>query len=338
METKTKKMAGFGKFAVLGGGSWATANAKMLLDTHDSIVWYMRRQEQIDQFKLQGRNPSYLSGVKFDTSRIEFTTSLDEVVKKADTLVFAMPSPFLKAHLANLTKKIDKKFIISAIKGIVPDENLIVTDYFNQYYNVSYDNMAVIAGPCHAEEVAMEKSSYLTFGCKNRDAGKALCQEYNSLYIVANTTDDIEGIELGSVMKNIFAIAAGICHGLKYGDNFQAVLLSNAIEEMTRFTNAVFPQQRKITDSAYLGDLLVTSYSKFSRNRLFGTMIGKGYSVKAAQMEMEMIAEGYYSTACVHQMNDSYHVSLPIADAVYNILYNHISPMIEMRELGTKLR
>lgn len=331
-------MGSFGKFAVLGGGSWATANAKMLLDTHESIVWYMRREEQIEQFKRQGRNPSYLSSVKFDTSRIEFTSDINEVVKKADTLLWAMPSPFLKAHLASLKEKISDKFLISAIKGIVPDENLIMTDYFNQEYDVPYDQMAVLAGPCHAEEVAMEKLSYLTFGCKDRDKGKALCQEYNSLYIVANTTDDVEGLEIGSVMKNIFAIAAGICHGLKYGDNFQAVLLSNAIQEMNRFTNAAFPLQRNLNESAYLGDLLVTSYSKFSRNRLFGTMIGKGYSVKAAQMEMEMIAEGYYSTACVHQMNDRFHVNLPITDAVFNILYNHISAAIEMRELGTKLR
>jgi glycerol-3-phosphate dehydrogenase (NAD(P)+) len=331
-------MGSFGKFAVLGGGSWATANAKMLLDTHESIVWYMRREEQIEQFKRQGRNPSYLSSVKFDTSRIEFTSDINEVVKKADTLLWAMPSPFLKAHLSSLKEKISDKFLISAIKGIVPDENLIMTDYFNQEYDVPYDQMAVLAGPCHAEEVAMEKLSYLTFGCKDRDKGKALCQEYNSLYIVANTTDDVEGLEIGSVMKNIFAIAAGICHGLKYGDNFQAVLLSNAIQEMNRFTNAAFPLQRNLNESAYLGDLLVTSYSKFSRNRLFGTMIGKGYSVKAAQMEMEMIAEGYYSTACVHQMNDRFHVNLPITDAVFNILYNHISAAIEMRELGTKLR
>lgn len=331
-------MGSFGKFAVLGGGSWATANAKMLLDTHESIVWYMRRQEQIDQFKAQGRNPSYLSTVKFDTSRIEFTNDINEVVKKADTLVLAMPSPFLKSHLANLKVGLSNKFLISAIKGIVPDENQIMTDYFNEKYEVPYDQMAVLAGPCHAEEVAMEKLSYLTFGCKDRDKGKALCQEYNSLYIVANTTDDVEGIEIGSVMKNIFAIAAGICHGLKYGDNFQAVLLSNAIQEMNRFTNAAFPLQRNLNESAYLGDLLVTSYSKFSRNRLFGTMIGKGYSVKAAQMEMEMIAEGYYSTACVHQMNERFHVNLPITDAVFNILYNHISATIEMRELGTKLR
>ncbi len=331
-------MGSFGKFAVLGGGSWATANAKMLLDTHESIVWYMRRQEQIDQFKAQGRNPSYLSTIKFDTSRIEFTNDINEVVKKSDTLVLAMPSPFLKSHLVNLKERLSNKFLISAIKGIVPDENQIMTDYFNEKYEVPYDQMAVLAGPCHAEEVAMEKLSYLTFGCKDRDKGKALCQEYNSLYIVANTTDDVEGLEIGSVMKNIFAIAAGICHGLKYGDNFQAVLLSNAIQEMNRFTNAAFPLQRNLNESAYLGDLLVTSYSKFSRNRLFGTMIGKGYSVKAAQMEMEMIAEGYYSTACVHQMNERFHVNLPITDAVFNILYNHISAAIEMRELGTKLR
>lgn len=338
MEAEDKEIVFPGKVAVMGGGSWATAIAKMVMANQDEIWWYMRRQEQIDEFKRQGSNPSYLVGVKFDVSRIHFTSKINEVVTKADTLIFAMPSPFLKNHLKKLRKPLNDKFIVTAIKGIVPDENMIVTDYFTKVYNVSEDNMAALAGPSHAEEVGMERLSYLTFACKNRERGKEICRLFNSHYIVANTTDDVSGIEVSSVMKNIMAIAAGICHGLKYGDNFQAVLLSNAIAEINRFCDAVYPQQRNIDDSAYLGDLLVTSYSKFSRNRLFGTMIGKGYSVKAAQLEMEMIAEGYYAAKCIHEINDNYHVVLPITDAVYNILYNHISPTIEIRELTTKLR
>ncbi len=338
MQTKNKNMEFPGTVAVMGGGSWATAIAKMVLSTQPEIMWYMRRQEQIDDFKQQSRNPSYLTGVKFDTSRIHFTSKINEVATKADTLIFAMPSPFLKNHLKKLRKPIKDKFVISAIKGIVPDENMIMTDFFHQCYGVPEENLAVLAGPSHAEEVAMERLSYLTFGCKDREKGKEVCKLFNSHYIICNTTDDVQGIEIGSVMKNIMAIAAGICHGLKYGDNFQAVLISNAIAEIKRFCNAVYPQQRNIDDSAYLGDLLVTSYSKFSRNRLFGTMIGKGYSVKAAQIEMEMIAEGYYAAKCIREMNDNYHVVMPITDAVYNILYNHISPAIEIRELAIKLR
>ena len=327
-----------GKIAVMGGGSWATAVAKMVLATQDEIMWYMRRQEQIDDFKMQSRNPSYLTGLKFDTSRINFTSNINDVATEADIMIFVMPSPFLKKHREKLTKPINDKFIISAIKGIVPDENMIMTDFFHNIYGVPEENMAVVAGPTHAEEVAMERLSYLTIGCLDREKGKEVCKIFNSRYITCNTCDDMRGIEIASVMKNIMAIAAGICHGLKYGDNFQAVLISNAIAEINRFCNAVFPLQRNIDDSAYLGDLLVTSYSKFSRNRLFGSMIGKGYSVKAAQMEMEMIAEGYYGAKCIHQMNDNYHVVMPITDAVYNILYKRISPTIEIRELSTKLR
>jgi len=327
-----------GKISVMGGGSWATAIAKIVLTNADSIIWYMRRQDQIDEFIRLSKNPSYLSEVKFDTSRIHFTSKINEAVALGDTLIFATPSPFLKSHLKKLRLPIDNKFIISGIKGIVPDENMIMSDFFHTQYNVPEENMAVLAGPCHAEEVAMERLSYLTFACKDRDKSKALIQTFSSNFVFVNTTDDVDGIEYSSVMKNIVAIAVGICHGLKYGDNFQAVLISNAIQEINRFCNAVYPMPRNINESAYLGDLMVTCYSKFSRNRLFGTMIGKGYSVKTALLEMEMIAEGYYATKCIKEINDKYHVNLPIVDAVYNILYNRISPTIEIRELTEKFR
>jgi glycerol-3-phosphate dehydrogenase (NAD(P)+) len=333
-----EKMNEKSKIAVIGGGSWATAIAKITLTNADSINWYMRRQEQIDEFIRLSKNPSYLTGVKFDTDRIHFTSDINKLVRTSDILIFATPSPFLKQHLKKLKRPIDNKFIITAIKGIVPDENMIVSDYFEQLYHVPKDNIAVLAGPCHAEEVALERLSYLTIGCTSREKARIISQRFNTSFIRTSISDDIMGIEYSSVMKNIYSIAAGICHGLKYGDNFQAVLVSNAIQEMNRFCNATNPMHRDINESAYLGDLLVTAYSKFSRNRLFGSMIGKGYSVKTAQIEMEMIAEGYYATKCIHEINESYQISMPIVDSIYEILYNRVSPTMEIRKLSERLK
>jgi len=326
-----------GKIAVIGGGSWATAIAKIVLTNEDTINWYMRRQEQIDEFIRLSKNPSYLTGVKFDTERINFTNDINKVVRSSDLLIFATPSPFLKQHLKKLRVKLNKKFIVSAIKGIVPDENLIVTEYFQQFYGILPENLAVLAGPCHAEEIALERLSYLTIACTSREKARILANRLATNFVKTSISDDVIGIEYASVMKNIYAVAAGICHGLKYGDNFQAVLLSNAIHEMSRFCNAMNPIYRDINESAYLGDLLVTAYSKFSRNRLFGTMIGKGYSVKTAQMEMEMIAEGYYAVKCIHEINENYQINMPIVDAVYQILYNKSSPILEIRKLTEEL-
>ena len=326
------------KIGVIGGGSWATAIAKMALTNSDEINWYMRRQEQIDEFVRLSKNPSYLTGVKFDTDRIHFTSDINKIVRTSEILIFATPSPFLKQHLKKLRRKLDNKFVVTAIKGIVPDENMIVSDYFEQIYGVHKDNVAVLAGPCHAEEIALERLSYLTIGCTSREKARLLAQRFTSNFIRTSISDDIMGIEYASVMKNIYSIAAGICHGLKYGDNFQAVLLSNAIQEMSRFCNATNPMHRDINESAYLGDLLVTAYSKFSRNRLFGTMIGKGYSVKTAQLEMEMIAEGYYATKCIYELNEKYQINLPIVNSMYEILYNRCSPIMEIRKLTEKIK
>jgi glycerol-3-phosphate dehydrogenase (NAD(P)+) len=325
------------KIGVIGGGSWATAIAKIALTNSSEINWYMRRQEQIDEFIRLSKNPSYLTGVKFDTDRIHFTSDINKLVRTSEIIIFATPSPFLKQHLKKLRRNFDNKIVVSAIKGIVPDENLIISDYFEQVYGVPKENMAVLAGPCHAEEVALERLSYLTIGCESRDRARLLAMRFNSSFIRTSISDDIIGIEYASVMKNIYSIAAGICHGLKYGDNFQAVLISNAIQEMNRFCYATNPMHRDINESAYLGDLLVTAYSKFSRNRLFGTMIGKGYSVKTAQLEMEMIAEGYYATKCIHELNEKFQISMPIVDSMYEILYNRCSPIMEIRKLTEKL-
>ena len=293
--------------AIMGGGSWATAIAKVLLSNVESINWYIRRDDR--------------------------SSDINKIVKESDILVFVTPSPYLKNHLKKLKTNLEDKFIVNAIKGIVPDENLIISEYFHKAYNVPYENIAAIAGPCHAEEVALERLSYLTVGCSSIDHAKQFAQKLSNSFIKTSVSDDVVGIEYGSVLKNIYAIAAGICSGLKYGDNFQAVLMSNAVIEMNRFINVIHPIERTINDSVYLGDLLVTGYSNFSRNRVFGTMIGKGYSVKSAQIEMEMIAEGYYGAKCIKEINEQYRVNTPIIDAVYNILYEGISPVIEIKLL-----
>lgn len=322
-----------GKIAVLGGGTWATALAKIMLKQEAHINWYMRRPDQIEEFKKTGHNPSYLSTVEFNLDRITFYSDITEVVKDSDTIILAVPSPFLKLHLEKLNVSISDKFIISAIKGIIHPENMLVTDYLKKYYNVSSDNIAIVGGPCHAEEIALERLTYPTIGCADKERAAILAAKFSSRFVKASTSLDVDGIELAAVLKNVYAIAAGIAHGLKYGDNFQAVLVSNAIIEMQRFVDAVFPLQRRILDSAYLGDLLVTAYSTFSRNRTFGSMIGKGYSVKAAQMEMEMIAEGYYGTKCIMEMNKSFNVDIPIVETVYRILYDNAVARNEIKIL-----
>lgn len=322
----------------MGGGSWATAVAKIVLEKVDHISWYMRRPEVIEDFKRLEHNPSYLTSVHFDVNRISFSSDINEVVRNCDTLIFVTPSPYLKNHLKKLKEKLHNKFIITAIKGIVPDENLICSEYFRQVFNVPDDNLAVLGGPSHAEEVALGRLTYLTIGCTDEEKAANFADLIASSYVKTKTNSDVIGIEYASVLKNVYAIASGICNGLKYGDNFQSVLVSNAVQEMNRFLNAVYPIERNVYDSVYLGDLLVTSYSNFSRNRVFGTMIGRGYSVKSAQIEMEMIAEGFYGTKCMKEINRHFHVNMPILDAVYNILYEKISPSIEIKLLTDSFR
>ena len=322
----------------MGGGSWATAVAKIVLEKVDHISWYMRRPEVIEDFKRLEHNPSYLTSVHFDVNRISFSSDINEVVRNCDTLIFVTPSPYLKNHLKKLKEKLHNKFVITAIKGIVPDENLICSEYFRQVFNVPDDNLAVLGGPSHAEEVALGRLTYLTIGCTTEEKAANFADRSASSYVKTKTNSDVIGIEYASVLKNVYAIASGICNGLKYGDNFQSVLVSNAVQEMSRFLSAVYPIERNVYDSVYLGDLLVTSYSNFSRNRVFGTMIGRGYSVKSAQIEMEMIAEGFYGTKCMKEINRHFHVNMPILDAVYNILYEKISPSIEIKLLTDSFR
>ena len=328
-----------GKIAIIGGGSWATAIAKIVVGHTHHIGWYMRREDQIDDFRRMGHNPSYLTSVHFNIQEISFSNDLNRIVADYDTLVFVVPSPYLKNHLRKLKTRLKDKFIVTAIKGIVPDENLICSEYFHQVFDVPHDSLACLGGPSHAEEVALERLSYLTVGCAELEKAQAFADVLASPFIKTKTSTDVIGIEFSSVLKNVYAIAAGICGGLKFGDNFQAVLMSNAVQEMSRFLQTVHPDPtRNVYDSVYLGDLLVTGYSNFSRNRVFGTMIGKGYSVKSAQMEMEMIAEGYFGTKCMKEINRHWHVNMPILDAVYNILYERITPQIEIKLLTDSFR
>ncbi|WP_430811695.1 MULTISPECIES: NAD(P)H-dependent glycerol-3-phosphate dehydrogenase [unclassified Carboxylicivirga] len=326
------------KVGIIGSGSWATAIAKMLLNNVPSINWHFRNRDHIDTFKRCKHNPNYLTSVEFNPERINFSDDINEIVRQSDILIFAIPSAFIKVPLEELTEPLHDKFVVSAIKGLVPDENLIIGQYFAQKYEVPTTSIGVISGPCHAEEVALERLSYLTIACQDIKRARAFAGLMKTPYIMTTISDDIYGTEYAAVLKNIMAVASGICHGLGYGDNFQAVLISNAIQEMKRFVDTVHPITRDIKSSAYLGDLLVTAYSQFSRNRMFGTMIGKGYSVKYAQMEMLMIAEGYYGVKSIHQINDKYKVNMPICEAVYNIIYEKISPSMEIRLLTEHLR
>lgn len=327
-----------GKIAIIGSGSWATAIAKIIVGKTHHIGWYIRRDDRIEDFKRLGHNPAYLMSVRFNVDEIFFSSDINKIVQQYDTLVFVTPSPYLKNHLRKLKTNISDKFIVTAIKGIVPDENLACSEYFTQVYDVPEKNMACLGGPSHAEEVALERLSYLTVGCSDVEKAQAFADILVNKFIKTKTSSDVIGIEYASVLKNVYAIASGICSGLNFGDNFQAVLMSNAVQEMDRFLTAVHPIGRSVYDSVYLGDLLVTGYSNFSRNRTFGTMIGKGYSVKSAQIEMEMIAEGFFGTKCMKEINRHMHVNMPILDAVYNILYERISPQVEIKLLTDSFR
>lgn len=326
------------KVAVIGGGSWATALVKILSNNTSSISWWVRKKETAEYIRKHRHNPDYISDVEVDIKKVAITSDIIEAVSSAEILILAVPSAFLKDALKPLPKEILKnKIIVSAIKGIVPDELLIIGEYLNKKLNIPFQNFAVITGPCHAEEVAMERLSYLTIASQNTSAAKKVASLLSCDYIRTTVSDDIYGTEYAAVLKNVVAIACGICHGLGYGDNFQAVLVSNSIQEIKRFVDAAHPITRDIKGSAYLGDLLVTAYSQFSRNRTFGAMVGKGYSVKSAQLEMNMIAEGYYAVKGIHQLNKKFKVKMPVTSAVYNILYERKSAAKEMKALTEKI-
>ncbi len=326
------------KIAIIGSGSWATALAKILLNNVIEINWYFRSESNIELFKKFGHNPNYLRGIDFDVERITFFHDINAIMEQSDIIILCIPSAFLHDSLEELKVEINQKFMVSAIKGIVPEGNQIIAQYLNNNFKVPFERIGVIAGPCHAEEVALERLSYLTIACPDIRRAREFADMLVCTYIHSNASDDIYGTEYSSVLKNIVSIASGIVHGLRYGDNFQAVLISNSIQEIKRFVDKVHPINRDIKDSAYLGDLLVTAYSQFSRNRTFGTMIGKGYTIRTAQLEMHMVAEGYYASKSIHEINKEYNVNMPICEAVYKILYKNVAPAVEIRELTDKLR
>lgn len=324
--------------AVIGGGSWATALLKILSNNVDTIHWWVRSEETVSFIRKYKHNPNYLSDVEINLNKVQVTNDLSLTIASSGIIILAVPSAFLKQTLAKIKPAdFQGKIVFSAIKGIIPDDLLIVGDFLQKIYNIPLSNIGVITGPCHAEEVAMERLSYLTIASTHSGIATQLSTLMNCRYIKTSASDDIYGTEYSAVLKNVIAIASGICHGIGYGDNFQAVLISNAIREIQRFVSAIHPISRDINDSAYLGDLLVTAYSSFSRNRMFGTMIGKGYSIKVAQLEMNMIAEGYYATNCINEINKKFNVFMPITSAVYRVLYEKIAPRIEMKLLSDQL-
>jgi len=327
------------KIGIIGGGSWATALVKILTDNSNTVRWWMRNPETIKHIKAYHRNPNYLSYLELNLKKCRLSDKLKKILTLSDIVVVAVPAAFIKEVFQKVKpRQLQNKIIISATKGMIPDDNLIIGDYFEEHFKIDPKKFVVLSGPCHAEEVALEKLSYITISCPNEALATRITGYFNCRYIKATSSDDIHGTEYAAVLKNIVAVACGICHGLGYGDNFQAVLVSNAIQEIKRFVDTVHPIKRDIKASAYLGDLLVTAYSQFSRNRTFGNMIGKGYSVKSAQFEMTMIAEGYYAVKCIHEVNKKYKVEMPITDAVYNMLYEKTAPMVEIRLLTEKLK
>ncbi len=327
------------KFTVLGGGSWATAIVKMLCENQEKVGWYMRNSDAVEFIKTHEHNPKYLTAVTFDIGQLKLTDDLNQAIEKSEILIFAIPSAFLDSELKKLKTPLKDKIIFSAIKGIVPETGLIVGEHFHKKYDISFENIGVITGPCHAEEVAMERLSYLTIACADQEKAKIVADNLTTDYIRTKVSDDIIGTEYAAMLKNIYALAAGIYHGLGYGDNFQSVLMSNAIREMGRYIKRVHKMKRNINNSAYLGDLLVTGYSTFSRNRMFGNMIGKGYTVKSAQMEMKMVAEGYYAAKSAYDLKSKFKkkARTPIIDAVYKVLYENANAKRIFKELTEKL-
>ena len=327
------------KYAVFGSGSWATAIVKMLCENLGEVGWYMRSVYTKEHLLKEQHNPSYLSSVEFNIDQLKLSNDINETATYADVLIFVIPSAFIYTELEKLKIDITSKTIVSAVKGIIPETGLLVGEHFHEKYKIPFNNIAVIAGPCHAEEVALERLSYLTISCADETKAEAIASKLACNYIKTKISDDIIGVEYAVMLKNIYAIAAGIAHGLGYGDNFQSVLMSNAIREMKRFIKKMHKMKRNINNSAYLGDLLVTGYSVFSRNRMFGNMIGKGYTVKSAQMEMNMVAEGYYATKSAFLLNEKNveKTELPIINAVYNILYNGKDAKKVFKSLTDKL-
>lgn len=331
-------------FGVIGSGSWATALTKILTDKKFPVNWWIRNAANIDFIKRRKHNPHYLNSVLFDTSLLHMSDAIKEVTAKSDTLIIAVPSAYAVPVLENLSSgDLKDKKIVSAIKGLLPEKNVLLNHYLEQQFGVPLENYFAVLGPCHAEEVAAEKLSYLTISGTDVIAASRIASALSNDYINTIINHDILGVQYAAVLKNIYALGAGIAHGLDYGDNFLSVYIANAADEMAGFLKKFGAEHivvgehegedpvthRKTPNyaaSVYLGDLLVTCYSLYSRNRSFGNMIGKGYSVKAAQLEMNMVAEGYNASKCIYEINKSVDASIPVADTVYKILWENVKP------------
>ncbi len=329
------------KIGILGGGSWATALAKIVLSTQGTVNWCLRSNSRVKEFKKLGHNPSYLKSVAFDTDKINFFSESDanDFARASDVIILCVPSPYIRTYIKRIRSSILRsKIVINAVKGMIPEENLLISEYLQESKGLNQEQLGIISGPCHAEEVAKNRRSYLTLACFDIDLADKLSSVFSNDYIRCSISQDVVGVEYASVLKNVYAIAAGICNGLNYGDNFQSVLISNAIAEMNNFVNIIHLIKRNVTESVYLGDLLVTAYSNFSRNRTFGTMLGEGYTVKEAQKKMEMTAEGFYGSKCIHEVNKHYGVDMPIAETVYQIVHNEIAIEEAIEKLSLKFK
>lgn len=330
-------MADFSRIAVIGGGSWATALVKILCENKTKVGWYVRNDTIYNHLLEQGHNPNYLSGVEFDLSKLDLHTDLSGIIKQYDVLIIATPSFYLDRVLSPVSQSLENKVVFSAVKGIVPEKKVLVGAYLIEKFKVAERHFGIIAGPCHAEEVALERLSYLTVASSNEGVAKQMKDALSCHYIKTSVSDDVIGVEYAATLKNVYAIAVGMAHGLGYGDNFISVLISYAMREMKRFIKHVDKKKRNVNKSAYLGDLLVTAYSVFSRNRMLGNMLGKGYTVKAAMMEMTMIAEGYYGAKTAYELSHSFGGEYPIMQCVYEVLYEKASAKKKMKGLSQLL-
>ncbi|WP_295989355.1 NAD(P)H-dependent glycerol-3-phosphate dehydrogenase [uncultured Alistipes sp.] len=331
------KIGGAARCAVIGYGSWATALVKILTANETCVGWYVRNPEVLESLRTEGRNPRYLSDIRFDTRRIAPSDDLDAVVASADIVVLAAPSAYVKEFLAPLTVSLEHKFILSAVKGIVPGEYQTVAEYLHSRYGLSYKQIGIISGPSHAEEVSLEHLTYLTVVCTDPGNARRLSERFATPYIALSCSNDLYGVEYAAILKNIYALAVGMAVGLGYSDNFLAVLISNGAMEMTRFLSRSHPAERDTAASVYLGDLLVTCYSEFSRNRRLGLLVGRGMTVRAALNEMTMVAEGYFAAECIRHINTQHGIEIPIADMVYDVLYNGTPARKAMQALTSKL-
>ncbi len=324
--------------AVIGYGSWATALVKILSHGEKRVGWHVRNEGVLEIITQEAHNPKYLREAEFDLDKLHLSSDINEIVKHHDIIILAMPSAFIKEFLAPLTESLQDKFVISAIKGIVPDDYLTVVEYLNKEYEISYKQLGIISGPTHAEEIALERMSFLTVVCPNIELAHVVGEKLKCRYINVSYSKDLYGVEYATVLKNIYAISVGMAVGLGYGDNFLAVLIANCAREMNNFVEQSYPDSRETREASYLGDLLVTCYSTYSRNRRLGLLMGKGFSTKSALNEMTMIAEGYFASECIKHINNTYKIEMPIADMVYNVLYNRNSARKSMINLSKTLR